>query len=260
MAWPRTSARSGRCAGSSSSASATVGGSLGQLRRPAARRRAPGPTRPARVRTPVTRSPGTSAASAAFAAGTTAAVDPGPRRRRDRGQHAAHRPDPAVQPELAEQHRVVEHVRRHHLLRGQDRRRDRQVEARAALGQAGRRQVDRDPLGRRPVLAAVHHRRAHPVARLRQRRVRQPDQAVRRHADAEVGLDLDQVPVDADQRHAAGPGQRHSGHPPHVLDPGRAARRPQHADQVDPDLRRVHPALVRSRPRPAGAAAPPCAR
>ncbi len=73
------------------------------------------------MRTPVTRRPGTSAASAAFAAGTTAAVTPGPRRRRDRGQHAPHRPHPAVQPELAEQHGVVEHVRGHHLLRGQDR-------------------------------------------------------------------------------------------------------------------------------------------
>ena len=43
----------------------------------------------------------------------------------------------------------------------------REVEARAALRQAGRREVDGDPLGGRPVLAAVHDRGPHPVARLR---------------------------------------------------------------------------------------------
>ncbi len=197
-------------------------GSSASSASPAARSPRARATSPARVRTPVTRRPGTSDASAALAAGTTALVDPGSSRRGDRRQHAAHRPDPAVQAQLAEQHRPVERpaaaptscaVRIAAAMA--------QVEARAALGQAGRREVDGDPLGGRPVLAAVDHRCPHPVPRLGQRRVRQPHQAVRRHADAEVGLDLDQVTLDAHQRHRHGCGPA-ALRPP----PGRARPRP----------------------------------
>ena len=78
---------------------------------------------------------------------------PRPRPRRDR-QHAAHRPQRAVERQLADEQRVRDRVRADHLRRAQQADRDRQVERRAVLAQVGGREVDGDP-ARRQLEAAV---------------------------------------------------------------------------------------------------------
>jgi hypothetical protein len=91
----------------------------------------------------------------------------------DRRQHAAHRPHGAVEPELADQHRLPQRLGRHRARRGEQRQRDAEVERGAVLRQVSRQEVDREA-ALRPRLARVDHRRAHPVPRLGQRRVGKP--------------------------------------------------------------------------------------
>jgi len=62
----------------------------------------------------------------------------GPRRGKHRRERTAHRADPAIEAELAEQHPAQQGVGRHHTTRGQHGRREREVEAAAALGQRSR--------------------------------------------------------------------------------------------------------------------------
>ena len=87
-------------------------------------------------------------------------------------QDAAHRPDPAVQPELAQQRRVPQLLPAKHVLRGQHRGHDAQVVVAAGLGQRRRAEVDgqqRDG----PLLARVADRRLASVTGLVERAVGQ---------------------------------------------------------------------------------------
>ena len=83
--------------------------------------------------------------------------------------------------------------------RDQQRDRERQVERRPDLAQVGRREVDRDPL-QRELVARVHHRRPHPLARLAHGLVRQSDDRERGQAEPDVGLDPDPPGIDAVDR------------------------------------------------------------
>ena len=80
-----------------------------------------------------------------------------------------------------------------------------------------RRERQREP--------AVDQRRPDAVARLRQRRVGQPDQRERGHPGRDVGLDLDDVPLQPEQRHRAGRGRGPPTPPPAGARPGRRPRR-----------------------------------
>ena len=135
--------------------------------------------------------PGTRAASATFWAATTTVSEPG-LGRDHRRQHPGHRAQPPVQAQLGQEHLPRRGRQRQAVVGGEDRHRDRQVEAAAALGQGGGREADRD-LRVRPALAAVDDRRADPVPRLAQRRVRQADQDRRGQPAGDVRLHLDQV-------------------------------------------------------------------
>ena len=108
--------------------------------------------------------------------------------------------------------------------RREDRHRERQVEARADLAQVRGREVDRDAL-LRELEARVRDRGAHPLARLPDRLVREPDDREGRQADADVGLDPDPAGVDAVEREGGDAGEAHSERPFEVLEAGRARRR-----------------------------------
>ncbi len=178
-------------------------------------------------------------------------VDAGARRGEHRRQHARHRSHPAVQAELPQQHPAQQRLRRDAALRGEHGRREGQVEGAAPLGHRRRRQREGDP-PLRPRLPAVDDGGAHPVSRLGERGVRQPDHRETRQPLGEVGLDLDDVPLQTDQPHRVRPGQRHEAPPPEqtrcrwwhagarggpvVVDDGRDVqrRRPVRADQEGP--------------------------
>ena len=115
------------------------------------------------------------------------------------GSTPRHRTDPTVQPELAEQHRVPQLDRLHHVRGRQHGRHDGQVVAAPLLRQGGRGEVDRQQ-GVRPGLLAAVHRRLAPVPGLVQRGVRQPDQDRARQPGTGVGLHLDDPTVESDQR------------------------------------------------------------
>ncbi len=99
------------------------------------------------------------------------APDPLLARDRDRGQHTAHRAQPAVEAELGQPHHVRDGRRRHRLAGGEHRDRDRQVEARPDLAHVGGQQRDGQPPVR-PLGPAVEQRRPDPVAGLDARRCR----------------------------------------------------------------------------------------
>ena len=127
-----------------------------------------------RLFAPTTRTPGTRAASATFCAATTTVSTPASAaatagRTPGTGRSLPSRPSSARNIVLRRR------GQRHRVGGGQDGDRDGQVEAAAALRQGRRGQADGD-LRVRPALAAVDDRRADPVARLAQRRVRQADQ------------------------------------------------------------------------------------
>ena len=128
-----------------------------------------------------------------------------------RGQHAADRPQPAVEAQLAEEHHPGGGCPRHLARRGQDPDGDGQVEPAAPLGQAGRGEPDRD-LPLRPLLAAVRDRGPDPVARFPQRGVGQADHDHRGQPVGDVRFDLDHVPGHPDQGHRVRASQRH-GYP-----------------------------------------------
>ena len=88
----------------------------------------------------------------------------------------------------------------------------------------------------RPGLAAVDDGRADAVPRLRQRRVRQPDEGEPGQPAGEVGLDLDDVADDADERHRVGARQRHASTPRTCSTWRRAAAAGEDADDVEPHL------------------------
>ena len=118
------------------------------------------------------------------------------------------RPDPAVESELAGEHISIDDPARELPGGREERGGDRQIKARPGLAQVGRREVDRDPL-LRIAKARVDQRRADPLPRLPDRRVRQPDDGERRQARADVDLHVDGLGRHPDQRE--GPGDREHG-------------------------------------------------
>ena len=150
-------------------------------------------------RTPTTEMPRTSSASGHVDLGhedpVEASLERGERRRED----AAYGPQPAVERQLAEEHRTGETLRRHERLGGEHREGDRQVIVRAGLGQRRRREVDRHALVG-PGRAGVGHRRAAPVARLVDHRVGESDEDRRRQPARDVDLDLDRPPRQSVER------------------------------------------------------------
>ena len=134
-------------------------------------------------------------ADQAFAAGIGA----------DRGrQHAGHRGDRAVEPELAQNGEARERIRRDGADRRHQAERDRQIVVAAFLRQVGGREVDGDP-PRRQREARGDQRRAHPLARLRHGLVRQADDVERRQPGRDLHLDVDGAGLDALERHCRDP-------------------------------------------------------
>jgi hypothetical protein len=114
-------------------------------------------------------------------------------------QHPGHRPHRPVERQLADHRQLRQRLPLE--LPGGDQQGDgdRQVEARAGLAEAGRRQVDDDP-SQRELEAAVGERRPHPLARLPDRRVGQADQGEGGQAAVDVDLDPHRPRGDAVER------------------------------------------------------------
>ena len=74
----------------------------------------------------------------------------------------------------------------------------------AFLRQVGGREVDGDP-PRRQREAGGDQRRAHPLARLRDRLVREADDIERRQSGRDLHLDVDGAGLDALERHCRDP-------------------------------------------------------
>ena len=121
-------------------------------------------------------------------------------------QHARQGADRAIEGELAGQPPVIQGRLRDLPRRAEDRRRDREIEARAGLAQVGRRQVGGDPL-ERELEAAVDDRRAHPLAGLPDGGVREPDEREGGQPAVDVDLDVDGERVDALEGEGSGSGE-----------------------------------------------------
>ena len=150
---------------------------------------------------------------------------------------------------------------RHDLLRRRaPRRRSARSKPSSALGQADagdRLTVIRwSPASRWPLLTIAARTRSRDSA---SDASGSPTRVNDGHAGPEVGLDLDEVALDADQGHAERARERHSGHPAHVLDRRprrRGGRRPRRRGRCARPA--GAPAARRSRPPRAGAAGRPC--
>ena len=129
-----------------------------------------------------------------------------PRRGQRRGQDAPDRSQAPVESELAQQHGPVQRLRPEHPGRRQHGRGDGQVVVATRLGQRGRTQIDRQER-RRPGLPGVGHRRLAAVAGLIEGGVGQPDQHRTGQSAADVGLHLDNLPLQPDQGHRTRAGQ-----------------------------------------------------
>ena len=119
------------------------------------------------------------------------------------GQGADHGNERTVERQFAKRHRLRHVLLRDHADGRQQRERDGQVEMRAFLGQVGGRQVHGDLAGRQ---GDGHggQRRAHPVARLAHRLVRQADDGKGGHAGGQGALHLDGPRLDPFERHGIG--------------------------------------------------------
>ena len=108
--------------------------------------------------------------------------------------------DAPVEREFAE-HQVGAQARAilQHVLRGENSKRERKIERRAFLARVGGREVD-SHLARREIEAGIFERRLDPIERLLDRALGQPDQAMRRHAGADVDFDFDRKRVNPNQR------------------------------------------------------------
>ncbi len=212
--WPPAAAISSACRASSCpTTSARSGGSgPGSSTGGSGRRSCRSPWRNAsvseRLAAPWTSMPSTSAASRQHGGRDDGPAHPGRPCGEQARQHPAHRAQPPVEGQLAQQDRAVQCLLPDHPARAEDGAGQRQVEAAARLAQGGRRQRQHDPLVG-PLLLGVDHRRAHPVLGLVQRRVGQPDQVEAGQPAPDVGLDLHDVAVDAEQRHRVRACERH---------------------------------------------------
>ncbi len=150
--------------------------------------------------------PSTSAASGPFSAGTTIASAPSRARSLGDREDAGDRPHRAVEGELADQRDPRSGWPLELPRRGQQRRRDRQVEAGAGLAQAGRSEVGDDP-AQRELEAAVGERRPHPLARLAHGGVGQADDREGRQSPVDVDLDPDRARRDPVEGEGLGRGE-----------------------------------------------------
>jgi len=115
------------------------------------------------------------------------------------GQHARHSTHAAVEAQFAHHKEAAHIVHAQRAVSAEDADGNGQVETRALLFHVGRRQVDGDEGGRNQI-AGVLDGRAHAVAALAHRGVRQADgveDILLHHCPAIVHLDIDEVGIDA---------------------------------------------------------------
>ncbi len=117
-----------------------------------------------------------------------------------RQQHSGRRRDPAVEPELADGDIAGQRLRIDRPERRQHPERDRQVVMRPLLGQIRRRQVDRDPLGRKRQPDRGEGG-MDPLAALGHGLVRQADDEEFRQAGRDLHLHLDRPSLEPQERH-----------------------------------------------------------
>lgn len=140
--------------------------------------------------------------------------------REQAGQRAANRVHPAVEAELADQHRVPRRGDRDHLRRGQHCDRQRQVETGTPFGKGGRGQRQGDPL-LRPLLSGIDDRGPDPVPRLTHGHVAETDHRGPRQPVGQVCFHSDQLAGHPGQRHRPRSRQRHG-----ILQPSREMKVP----------------------------------
>ena len=147
------------------------------------------------------------------------------------GEDATHRPNPAVEGELADC-RVGRQELGRDLVRGtEDGERDRKVEAGALLAEVGRREVHRDA-ARRPEELRRGDAAAHAMLRLLAGPVGEADDREHRLTELDVRLHLHAPRVEADERvgeHAGEHKRIEAASPSHVC-VGTATIRAVHAD------------------------------
>ncbi len=118
-------------------------------------------------------------------------------RRFGAGQRSRHRPQAPVEPELAQCSVTIEPLGRELARRGEDRERDREIEAGAFLPQPGRGEVDRDaPEG--PLELGARHAATNPLACLVAGLVGEPHDRERGDASLQVRLDVDRPGLEPD--------------------------------------------------------------
>ena len=117
-------------------------------------------------------------------------------RDRKRSARGVHR---SVERQLAEQHEIHDVPALHDTRRREDAERDRQIEGCAGLSHVGRRQIDRDAVGRK-LEAGVADREPHALAALAHARIRQTDHREGRNAERYVDLDVDRTGIHAEDR------------------------------------------------------------
>jgi hypothetical protein len=123
-------------------------------------------------------------------AGADEPIEPGAPRGLGRYESARYRPDPPVEGQFAEGGVLAQALGWDLTGRCEDCERDRKVESRPLLPEAGRREVDRDAL-HRPLELGARDAASHPLLRLLAGLVRQTDDGEARDAALQVGLDLD---------------------------------------------------------------------
>ena len=119
-------------------------------------------------------------------------------------QHAGDRGDRAVEAELAQHREARQRVRRDGADRRHQAERDREIIVAAFLRQVGGGEIDGDA-ARRQREARGDQRRAHPLARLGHRLVRQADDVEGRQSRRNLHLDVDGAGLDALERHCRDP-------------------------------------------------------
>ncbi len=141
-----------------------------------------------RLATAATSIPSTSAASAARSRGTISPSQATATRALGGGEDAAAGTQLAAERQLAEDRPPLQSLGRTLTAGGEQADREPGVEARADLGQAGRREIGRDAPGGE-LEPAVEDRRAHAIARLADGLADHPDDAEGRQAGPDVDLD-----------------------------------------------------------------------
>jgi hypothetical protein len=111
------------------------------------------------------------------------------------GERAAHRPQRAVEPQLAAEEPAGDELRREVVVRDEQRHGDGEVEVVAFLAQVGRRETD-DDRSRRQVVTAVPDGAAHALAALAHGGVGQAHELEPGQTEARVHLDLDRQRFD----------------------------------------------------------------